>query len=167
MHLTRLPIRVRDGAVQPAFLGEVDHGWLRALLDEASSRVGVPWREFEAAMKRPVQEGVSPRRQGVAAVVLGRLYKRRIEASLPPDQVRAVVFSLAAVGGSRERVVAMAADRLQLDPRSVEQALFADLPAERVVISPAYCRGRPSSPSRRTSRFVGPSSCERSRSRCS
>ena len=136
MHLTRLPIRIRDGAVHPAFLGEADHGWLRSLLEAASASIGKPWREFEAAMTRPVQEGVSLRRQGVAATVLGRMCRRRVDAALPPVQVRALVFGLAAAGEPREQVVAMAAERLQLDQRAVEQALFADLPPERVVVAP-------------------------------
>lgn len=141
MHLTRLPIRVRDGAVLPAFLGEADYDWLEALLERASSRVNAPWREFEADMKRPVREGLSPLRQGLAATVLGRLYRRRIEAELPPPQVRAMVFSLAAAGDPRQRVIATAAGRLQLDESSVERALFADLPSERVVIPPAVVPG--------------------------
>jgi len=139
LHLTRLPIRIRDGAVHPAFLGEADHSWLSSLLEAALAQIGAPWCEFEAAMNRPVQEGVSLQRQAVAATVLGRMCRRRIDAALPPVQVRELVFAMAATGELREQVVASSALRLQLDPGAVEQALFADLPSERVVVAPRKC----------------------------
>jgi uncharacterized protein len=137
LHLTRLPIRVRDGAVHPEFLGEPDAGWLEALLVAAAGCVGARWRELEAAMRRPVAEGVSARRQGLAAFVVGRLYRRRVQAVLPPPDVRALVFGLATAGGSRAAIIARAAEELETDGSSIEQALFADLPSERVVVAPA------------------------------
>lgn len=137
MNLPRLPIRIRDGSIHPGFLVEEDQGWLEALVHLASAHVGAPWRELEAAMRRPVMDGVSIQRQGLAAFVLSRRFRKRVQAARPPARVRAVVFAAAAAGGDRDGVVASAAEALGIDAAAVEQALFADLPSERVVVSPA------------------------------
>lgn len=136
MNLSRLPIRVRDGSIQPGFLADADHGWLEALVRLASAHVGAPWRELEAALKRPVMDGVPRQRQGLAASVLSRRFRKRVQAARPPARVRAVVFGVAAAGGHRDGVMASAAEALGIDAAAVEQALFADLPSERVVVSP-------------------------------
>jgi predicted nuclease of restriction endonuclease-like RecB superfamily len=136
LHLTRLPIRVHDGAVEPVFLGDSDGVWLEALLVTAAQHVGATWGALEAAMRRPVCEGVPVQRQAVAAYVLARMYQRRVEAALPPADVRAMVFGLAAGKGERAAIIARAAEELEIDAAAVEQALFADLPAERIVVAP-------------------------------
>lgn len=136
MHLARLPVEIHDGEVWPSFLGEGDLSWLRALLELASAHSGAPWRELQASMSRPVSEPDAGKRQALAAVVLGRMFRRRIDAAVSPSRVREVVFGLAAGGGERDRIIAAAAEQLALDPRAVEKAMFADLPAERVVVAP-------------------------------
>lgn len=136
MNLARLPIRIRDGSIRPGFLVEEDHGWLQALVHLAAAHVGAPWRELEAAMRRPVMDGVPVRRQGLAAFVLSRRFRKRVQAARPPVRVRAAVFGVAAAGGDRDDVIASAAEALGIDVAAVEQALFADLPSERVVVAP-------------------------------
>jgi uncharacterized protein len=135
LNLARLPIRVRDGTIHPAFLGEADHGWLAELVLVASGRVGAAWCELQGTLRRPVMDGVSVERQGLAAVVLSRRLRRRVQAARPPSEVRAVVFGLAAGARSRDAVIATAAEELGIDTGEVEQALFADLPSERIVVS--------------------------------
>lgn len=135
MNLTRLPIQVRDGTVHPAFLGQPDYGWLAALVQLTSAHVGAAWHELQAALRRPVVDGLPEQRQWLAAIVLSRGLRRRVQAAREPAEVRAVVFELAAGGGPREAVMASAAEALGIDAASVEQALFADLPGERIVVS--------------------------------
>ncbi len=137
MHLTRLPIRVRDGVVEPRFLGDADAAWLEAMLATAAQHVGASWGALEAAMRRPAGEGVALQRQALAAWVLGRLYRRRVESAVGPADVRALVFGLAARSGERAAIIARAAEELEIDEKAVEQALFADLPLERIVVAPA------------------------------
>lgn len=136
MNPARLPIDVRDGAIHPDFLVETDHGWLSSLIEVASSRAGAPWRELEAAMRAPIAEGVPLRRQLLAARVLSRRFRKQVFAARPPPEVRALVFRMAAAGGSREAIVAAAATALGIDVGALEHALFADLPWERVVVPP-------------------------------
>ena len=135
MNLARLPIQIRNGTVHPAFLGQSDHGWLAALVQLASAHVGAAWRELQAAMRRPIIDGLPEQRQGLAAVVLSRRLRKRVQAARDPVSVRAVVFELAADGGPRDVVMATAAEALGIDAASVERALFADLPAEQIVVS--------------------------------
>jgi len=137
LHPTRLPIRIRDGAVHPEFLGADDSGWLDCLLETAARHAGLPWGQLEMALQQPAGNGVSVRRQALAAFVLGRLYRRRVVAAVAPPDVRALVFGLASRGGERAVIIERAAEELEIDKGSVEQALFADLPSERVVVAPA------------------------------
>lgn len=137
LHLARLPIRIRDGAVHPEFLGPPDHAWLDSLLQQAAVHVGATWHEFESAMKRPLGPRVSAQCQGLAAAVLASQYRRRVQAAVPPAKVRELVFELAARGGQRGEIMAAAGARLGLDAESVERSLFADRPSERVVVAPS------------------------------
>ena len=80
----------------------------------------------------------SPYPQRRAAIaVLARLWRSRIEASRPPRDLRRLVFSeRAAHGGPRVEVLERVADRTGLSRGELEKGLFADLPGERVVVSP-------------------------------
>jgi uncharacterized protein len=131
-----LPVRICDGQLIPGFLGDADLPWVRALLELALAHRGAPWRDLEARLRRPVLDHVPPRRQNVAVSVLRRLLRGRVDAVIPPRQIRRLVFRLASCGDHRDAVLAKAAQELGVEASLLEAGLFADLPPERLVIVP-------------------------------
>jgi len=126
--------------VVPHFLGEHDHPWLRMLLEEHARFIGRPRRELEARLRQPLPGETPPRKLELATQVLDRIQHSRPTAAVPPRQARALVFIEAArMPASRETVLGKVANSLGVTAADLNDALFADLPGERLV-------GAPSSP---------------------
>ena len=133
-----LPIEVRDGFVRMDYLGPHDHAWLRVLIDEFERFEGRRQRELDRQLKEPLPCPAPWRKLRAATVVVKRLWKSEALTKLRPVHARSEVFSLAAMAPSeRHEVLALAARRLETTPAVLEQALFSDLPAERIVKGPA------------------------------
>ena len=132
-----LPIRIRDGFVRMDYLGPHDHAWLRVLIDEFQRFEGRRQRELDRQLKEPLLCPAPWRKLRAATVVLKRLWKSEAPTKLQPARARAEVFALAArAPKERHEVLAFAARNLETSPAVLEQALFSDLPAERIVKAP-------------------------------
>jgi predicted nuclease of restriction endonuclease-like RecB superfamily len=84
-------------------------------------------------MQQPLPVRAPPAKLQVALDVLDRLTKDRCTQRIAPKQVRAALFR-AAADHERHAALAMAADQLGLASSAVLEALFADLPDERVLM---------------------------------
>ncbi len=134
---------LRDEIVEPRFLSEHDHPWLRVPLDEYERFVGRPQRELDERLLEPLTAALPFGRQRLAVHVLQRTRGRQGRPAMLSPRVRATVFAEAArSGGTREDVLAATACQLGAPVAEVEAMLFADLPGERLVASP----DRPFSP---------------------
>jgi hypothetical protein len=129
-----LSYRLVGSTVVPRFLGEADHPWLRALLDERDRLVGRPQRELDARLREPLTpEGPAGKKQLVVRV-LARLGRTTRDAAVPPRQARRLVFGEAAgAAGARDATLVRVASSLAVTAEELEASLFADLPGERVV----------------------------------
>jgi len=124
-----------DDRVVPRFLGEHDHVWMRALLDEFARFVGRPQRELDERLREPLPCESPSGKRALAIQVLRRLSGQQRRAAVPPPSARAALFGEAArASAARETVLANVAARLGTTVVSLEDSLFADLPSERLVV---------------------------------
>ena len=140
--------RGEGGEVIPTWLTAKDEVWLRELAAEADASEG---RRSDDADDR-ILEHVTPiaRRHGSARRVVEALWrierrrwKSRVDAPVPPERIREVVFDLA-VGRSRADCLATAATKLGIAVDAIVPSLFADRSGARRLVSPAT----PCSPTR-------------------
>ena len=121
--------------VVPRFLGEHDHPWLRALLEEYERFIGRPQRELEAHLREPLSCESPPTKLKQAIQVLARLRRGRDRrAAVPPRRARALVFAEAArTEQPRAPVLSSVAATLGVTAGELQDSLFADLPGERLI----------------------------------
>ena len=133
-----LPISVRDGFAQLDYLGPHDHAWLRVLIGEFERFEGRRQKGLDRRLKEPLPCPTPWKKFLAATLVLKQLWKSDAKAPVPPVLARAEVFRLAAAAPrKRGQVLAIAARRLETTPDALEQALFSDVPGERIVRAPA------------------------------
>ncbi len=133
--LSRAPYTVASGEVVPHYLTERDHPWLRDLLGEFDAFVNRPRRELEVQLRqcRFLRAHPIRGRARLASHVLFQLVGTRIAGDGLPAKTRLALFELAAQLHSPELALREIAGRLDLSPTHVANALFADLPEERLV----------------------------------
>jgi predicted nuclease of restriction endonuclease-like RecB superfamily len=133
-----LPYSVRGDVVVPHFLRENDYPWLRVLLDEYGRFVGRPQRELDQRLREPLPCASPPAKRRIAIHVLRREWGQRRVAAIPPRRARAAVFVEAARSDAEADVVlAAVAASLGVTSTELREALFADLPGERLVAAPS------------------------------
>ncbi|MFH0903310.1 MAG: DUF790 family protein [Pseudomonadota bacterium] len=127
--------RIEGDNIVPLFLGANDHPWLRVLLEEVERYVGRPRRELRARLAEPLPCPSPPGKRAMATFVLDRLVGGgRPQHAVKPCVARAEVFAEAARSdGPRDATLETVAERLGVGKQELEQALFADLPDERLV----------------------------------
>jgi predicted nuclease of restriction endonuclease-like RecB superfamily len=130
--------------VVPHFLGEHDHPWLRALLEEHERFIGRSQRDLDARLHEPLPSESPPGKLKLAIHVLARLRRsHRSAAVVPPRRARALVFMEAArASEAPPAVLSTVAASLGVTVADLRDSLFADLPGERLVSAP----GQPLSP---------------------
>jgi predicted nuclease of restriction endonuclease-like RecB superfamily len=122
----------------PHYLGEHDHPWLRALLDEHERFIGRPRRELEARLRDPLPCESPPQKLRLAVQVLGKLRLRERKSAVPPRLARAHIFGEAArTSAPPETVWTTVASSLGVSREDLQESLFGDLPGERLVAAPA------------------------------
>ena len=125
---------LRDGGIVPHFLSVADLPWLRLLIEEMERFVGRREAELDDRLREPVREGVDARKQRLAAAVLRRTLKRTARGAIAPIQARAALFAgAAATSAPRDVVVLDVARQLGIQASELEDALFADLPGQRIL----------------------------------
>ena len=130
---------VRGDVVVPHFLGENDHPWLRALLDEHERFAGRPQRALDERLREPAADGTPHGKRALAIHVLRRVWGSQQRSAVPPREARAALFGEAArAPGARDAALTAAAMELGVEVAGLLASLFADLPGERVVTAPDH-----------------------------
>ena len=133
-----LPCSIQGNVVLPHFLGEHDQVWLRVLLEEYARFVGRRQRELDEHLREPLPCASPALKRRIAIQVLTRHWGSRRAATIPPRRARATVFAEAARSQEKPAaVLASAAAALGVTAAELTDALFADLPGERLVAAPA------------------------------
>jgi predicted nuclease of restriction endonuclease-like RecB superfamily len=134
-----IPFRIVGGRVLPAFLDARDVPWLRVLVEEVDRFRALPVRELLERLRQPLPCSTPPFKLRAAIAVVLRLWKSELDAKVPPEKAREILFcaAAAAAGGDRATAFAATAQALALSPADIERALFADLPGEKLVCAPA------------------------------
>jgi predicted nuclease of restriction endonuclease-like RecB superfamily len=134
-----IPFRIVGGRVLPAFLDARDVPWLRVLVEEVDRFRALPVRELLERLRQPLPCATPPFKLRAAIAVVMRLWKSELDAKVPPEKAREILFCAAAdqTETNRSSALAAASEALALAPSEVERALFADLPGEKLVAAPA------------------------------
>lgn len=138
MRLTveQLPCTIDRDVVIPCFLEELDHPWLQRLIERACAAGGLRAGDVDDHLLSPLPIAAPPAKQRLAAFNLARLLKSKVDAPAVPREVRELVWIEAARAGvARQDALARVASKLSIQSEQVMAALFADLPAERVVVA--------------------------------
>jgi len=130
---------IRGRVALPRFLGDADRPWIRLLIDACDQLAGRPLRELEERLRGSLP-GAPPddKRRLVAHVLLAQA-RSRVCSAVPPHEARALVFTAAArdpVRTSHDVLTRCAAD-LRVPAEALCEALFADLPGERLALPTA------------------------------
>jgi len=134
-----IPFRITGGRVLPAFLDARDVPWLRVLVEEIDHYCTRPVRELRERLRQPLPCATPPFKLRAAIAVMLRLWKSELCSKVPPEKAREILFCAAAALTQSDRSTAFqtAAQALAAAPAEIEQALFADLPGEKLVAAPA------------------------------
>jgi hypothetical protein len=133
-----LSYSVAGAVVVPHFLGEHDHPWLRSLLEEHERFIGRPQRELDARLREPLPGESPPGKRRLAIQVLAKLRTSLRQTSVPSRRARALVFGEAARTLAPPQIVlSTVGASLGVAPELLQDALFGDLPGERLVGAPA------------------------------
>lgn len=120
--------------VVPHFLGEHDHPWLRALIEEHERFVGKPRRDLQARLREPLPCESPPRKLKLAVDVLEKLRHGQRHTAVSPRRARALVFREAArTQAPPQSVLSAVAIALGVTTSELRDSLFGDLPGERLV----------------------------------
>jgi uncharacterized protein len=133
-----LSCEFRGSTAIPRFLDEADRPWVRTLLDECERFAGRPIRELEARLREPIVGAADDKRRLTAHVLLG-MARSRVESPVSPREARAALFVASArnPADDREIVISRCAAELGVSSTELLASIFADLPPERIAISPA------------------------------
>ncbi len=128
----------RDRVALPRFLGDADRPWIRRLVEGCDHLTGRTMRELDERLREPLLGVPDDKRRLVTHVLLG-LARSRIGSAVPPREARALAFTAAArdPGRPAHAVLADCAAELRILPEALREALFADLPGERLALPPA------------------------------
>ncbi|MFH2010299.1 MAG: DUF790 family protein [bacterium] len=118
------------------YLRETDHAWLRSLLDVYLRFAGRKQRELDEHLQAPLPVACSPLRLSQARCVLDKLCRSPGTPPVRPRAIRSAVFETAAADLPRQEVLRRVARRYKMTVPGVEEALFADLPAELRLAAP-------------------------------
>lgn len=130
----QLPCSVEGDRLVPRFLGEHDHPWLRALLEEHERYVGRPKRELAERLREPLPVASPAGKRRLAIHVLEQLTRGEHCAAVPPRRARSAIFGEAArTPDDPWGALSRAAAGLGVAPAALRESLFADLPGERIV----------------------------------
>jgi len=140
-----------NGRLIPDYLGASDIPWLEALIDEFMRFEGRTVRELNKRLFEPLPVKAPEHKLRMALHVMGRMWRGNIKPVVKPAELRCRVFthSMAVPFSSesfvepvsllkeRKKIVFQKiSDELKIPTEKLEEALFADLPGERLLIAP-------------------------------
>ena len=133
---TAIPFRVARDRVLPGFLAAHDLPWLRILIEEVDRFRSQPMRDLLERLRQPLPCPAPHGKRRAASAVLLRLWRGAIDAAVPPERARELLFCARATRATRTDAVAAAAAALGVPAADLESSLFADLPGERLLRAP-------------------------------
>jgi len=131
-----IPFRLERGRVLPGFLDARDIPWLRVLVEEIDRFRSRPMRDLLERLRQPLPCPTPHRKRRAAVAVLLRLWKSELDAAVPPEKAREILFCAQAARATRAEALQLATAALGVSPAALESSLFADLPGERLVRAP-------------------------------
>lgn len=132
-----LPLRFVGTGAYFDFLGPEDEPWLRVLLAEMARFEGRRRREICERLAEPLPCAAPHFKRRAASRVLLRLWRREPVAGVAPVRARAELFGAATVGETpAAALIATIAGRFNVTSAALAEALFADLPGERILRAP-------------------------------
>jgi predicted nuclease of restriction endonuclease-like RecB superfamily len=134
LDLTQLDALARTRMIVPAYLTEADFPWLRALLEEYARFVGRKRGEWKIRSSEALPIEAPRTKLQTALRVLERLAQAQPASAVPARQVRALLFREGARRPERDSAIQATANALGIAPQAVMDALFADLPDERLML---------------------------------
>lgn len=139
--LCTLPLSKVENTLVPRFFDASDIPWIQRLLGEYERFVGKPQSLLQKHLTTHpdclcFHKGPG-KKKNVMQKVLNQHFRTCVNAPIPPKLVRQHVFLLAAKQqGQHSQIFRKIASDLNLDPKEIEQSLFADLPSEQHVCAP-------------------------------
>lgn len=135
-----LETTVHEGTLAPRWLGDRDVGFLAELGAALGEIAGLPSGVADDTVRQRVHAiarrwEVPHRLVAFAAWVERRRFGLEVDAAVPPERARDVLFEIAATT-RREDALALAATSLGVSIAEVERALFADRAARKIVVPP-------------------------------
>ena len=133
-----IPFRIDGAHVLPGFLDARDVPWLRVLVEEIDRFRSKPVRDLLERLRQPLPCATPSFKRRAAVAVLLRLWKSELDAAVAPDKAREILFSAKAAEpeATRSRLFELASHTLGVEAATLERALFADLPGEKLVRAP-------------------------------
>jgi len=131
-----LDLELQEDQVRPRYLTTRGHLWVQHLLDTLDACTGRPRDEVQRRLKLPPHQGESWYAWRAMTYLMLRRHGFEVRACRKPALLRQALFCQAGqygTAGSREQVLARAAAELEISPHELEQDLYADIPAERVL----------------------------------
>ena len=137
----KIPYRQHGDRITIQLLGESDVAWIAALIDEAQSAIGQPWRELLVRFETiPTRRNDDARALAVIEALRHRLGGRE-RSGVKGAEIRSRLFGRAALDAETRRArIEAVAGALAISAADAEHGMWADLPGERSVTMP---RGRP------------------------
>jgi predicted nuclease of restriction endonuclease-like RecB superfamily len=130
----------REKMLAPRWLVPEDDAAIRRLHALYAAHEGCPRRELDEALARLDLSGAEgmpelhPRKRALVTSALDRHLRSSVEAPLSPRALRESLFvERARSAATRAEIVEQVRERVGLGREDLEAALFADLPAERLV----------------------------------
>ena len=118
------------------YFGAHDHPWMLALIDEYRRFAGRRSAELAARLREPLRVQCRPDRLALARRVMEQLCRPATRSEIPPHKAREALFRAAVDRGPRVAAVRAAADAMSSEPRALLDAMFADLPGEKLLPEP-------------------------------
>ena len=135
-----LETSVHEGTLAPQWLGDHDLGFLAELGTALGEIAGLPSGVADDTVRQRVHSiakrwEVPHRLVAFAAWVERRRFGLEVDAAVPPERARDVLFEIAATT-RREDALALASTSLGVSIAEVERALFADRASRKIVVPP-------------------------------
>jgi len=111
-----------------------DAGWITTLVDEAQGAIGERWHELVTRLEA-VEAPTTSTRQAAATTALRRLIGRRNGRGFKAARIRQHVLGPPVLtAGERHARIAAAAKLLEMSSTEIEEAMWSDLPGQRIVV---------------------------------
>lgn len=131
-----IPFRLERGRILPGYLDARDLPWLRVLIEEVERFRSLPVAALRERLGQPLPCATPYFKRRAAIATLLALWRGKTSSRVEPAKVREALFLAAATCDTRVQAIEQAAAALGTTASTLESALFADLPGEKLVGGP-------------------------------